>query len=438
LMKTSLVRRALVVTALCCGLTAPLAATVYVPVLDGAVRPDGSRVETELWISSSLDTASSFAATELAASGALVKSANLQVPARGSLALRPAAASGDRLLALELAAGVRATANLLTTSASGVVAATPLPVIEARDRFEASAAAAIAAGRNAGAFTGLGAVNLGEASARCEARFVNRDGAALGSTLSFEVPAHSLVYRRDALAATGASGALGATMSCDQPFFPFAGVERPATTSSSFVTPWTKDGEPIACTAGNVCYDYPGVVHVSTTKTPARGFIFDPPDGRYDRLTVHLEVKINGWSPPLAGAHGILYLIRDKNKDMFANVFLQGPVSKGNNLVFRHGFNQTHPQKAKIRVKFAPTDGKTYSFDYVYDTAAKTLVLTVKGPNGQELMRLQDKPNIANIDFSASQHINLGLSNPGKVSNEPASIGWSYENLHVELKPHVQ
>src|SRR6185436_948623 len=120
---------------------------------------------------------------------------------------------------------------------------------------------------------------------------------------------------------TTAAAALRTTVRCDQPFFAFAGLQRAAEGTSQFVTPLRADDASRACTAG--------AVHVSTTKTAARGFAFDPPDGRYDRVTVHLEVEVNGWSPPITGAHGILYMIRDKNKDMFANVFLQGPGSKG-------------------------------------------------------------------------------------------------------------
>ncbi|HXT50691.1 MAG TPA: hypothetical protein VN811_06585 [Thermoanaerobaculia bacterium] len=428
-MKSPLVSlRGLMIPVAACALAAPLAAaTAYVPALDGAVRADGSRSETELWISNGGEAPSFFD----------LEGPRTQVPARASKAVRVPGRAGDSLLTLELGSGVAATANLLTTAASGAVSAAPLPVFAPGDALPASTTANLAIVRAGVTFGGVGAVNLGTAAAQCQVAFLGNDGAPVGTSIALALPARSVSYRRDAIAAAGttAAAALRTTVRCDQPFFAFAGLQRAAEGTSQFVTPLRADDASRACTAGTVCYEYAGVVHVSTTKTAARGFAFDPPDGRYDRVTVHLEVEVNGWSPPITGAHGILYMIRDKNKDMFANVFLQGPGSKGNMLTLRHGFNQTHPQKAKFRVKLVPVNGRTYSLDYLYDTKAKALVLTVKGPNGQELMRITDKPNIANVDFAAKQLLELGLSNPGLVSNEPASTGWLFKNLHVELTP---
>lgn len=419
---------------------APLAAaTVYVPALDSAARPDGSHNDTELWVSNS--GALPLWLTAGRAGVTVDGASRVLVPAGRSIDIRGLARPGaDDLLAFALPdSDIDVEAQLLTRGA-GTASAARLPVITAADALTAGTPVLLGASTHAGAvLDGLGVVNLGAQAAQCEATLVAGDGSPVGGPVSVAVAARAMTYRRDLLARAGAAGAEGlrATVRCDQPFYAFTALRGAADGAYQFLTPsrGATSGDGIACTNGTICYDFPGVDLVASTQTPTRAILLDPPDGSYRRVTVHLEVEIHGWTPPLNGAHGILYMIRDKNRDMFANVFLQGPAPNGNALVLRHGFNQTHPEKAKFRVKFSPKDGQTYAFDYVYDTGARMLALTVTGPNGQRLLQISDKPNIDSIDIAPGQLIHIGLSNPGTTYNEPTSTGWIYENLHVELTP---
>jgi len=107
---------------------APLgAAEVFVPAIN-PVANDGSRSETELWISNGGEAPSFFD----------LEGPRTQVPARASKAVRVPGRAGDSLLTLELGSGVAATANLLTTAASGAVSAAPLPVFAPGDALPAS------------------------------------------------------------------------------------------------------------------------------------------------------------------------------------------------------------------------------------------------------------------------------------------------------------
>ena len=187
------------------------------------------------------------------------------------------------------------------------------------------------------------------------------------------------------------------------------------------------------CSVGTVCYVFPGLVHQSTTSNPDRAILLSPAPASYKSVKLHLEVQVGPWNTPATGAHGVLYFVRNKNKDMFANIFLRGPAKS--DLTLRHGFNQTHPQKAKLEKAFVFQQGETYAFDYDYNPGTQSLSLRVSR-NEQLLFELLDKPNVNKIEIGASDKVQIGLSNPGtNPTIEPASIGWKYSNLKVEFFP---
>jgi len=325
-------------------------------------------------------------------------------------------------------------AALAALLAGGFTAtAARLPDVAPGDVLAGGALATLGPVATGGSLDGVAVVNPGDRPALCMATLWSGDGTAIGAPARLEVPAQSMTYRQDLLDAPPAGARIA--VRCDQPFYAFAAVHGADGEAGVLTPPRGAPVKGISCGLGSVCWDYSGVDLVASTKTPTRAILIDAPDGSYDEVTVHLEVEIHGWTQSLNGAHGILYMVRDKNKDMFANIFLQGPTSNGNALVLRHGFGQTHPEKAKIRVHFFPKDGQTYAFDYVYRPAAGTLSLTVKGPNGQPLVHITGKPNVDHVSIGPGQLIHIGLSNPGAVINEPTSLGWVYKNLHVELTP---
>src|SRR4030095_16564563 len=230
---------------------------------------------------------------------------------------------------------------------------------------------------------------------------------------------------------------------CNQSFYAYATVHgangqveyfiTPAFSGSSTLLPPGSTAPAKSCSTGAGVYDFPGVVHTSTRSNPDHTIILSPPEAAYSRLKVHLEVQINGWEPVVSKAHGLLYLVRDKNKDMYANAFLQGPGT--NQMVLRHGMNQTSGEKPKLTKGFAETLGQTYAVDFLYDPVGRTLVLTISTLSGQELSRITGTPNVNRVQIDQGQKIVVGLSNQGTEESEPDSIGWVYKNLHVELIP---
>ncbi|HXT50690.1 MAG TPA: hypothetical protein VN811_06580 [Thermoanaerobaculia bacterium] len=446
-----MLRRIAQIAAIALLAAAPLAAAeVYVPALNPAVANDSSRSATELWISNNGTATASFTATYLEADTDGTRRGATSSPTSvlpgASINVTNVAQSGKvGLVAIELGTGLAADARLLTTAQNGAVTTSAVPVISDANKFAAGAKAELlnlVRDPEQARLLHFGVVNLGRQAAECKVDFFQANSSRLVNTITLAMQPLSLLHFNDAfgILQVGRVSAIRAEVSCNQPFYAYGAQFLGPNSHYLFITPAQATGiattppPPPTATCGNgaVCYDFPGIVHTSTLSNPDRGITLSPPVGVYSRLKLHLEVQVNGFYPPADMAHGMLYLVRDKNKDMFANVFLQGPGT--NQIVLRHGFNLTHPQKPKLTQKLAAASGTTYALDYLYDPAAGSLLLTLKD-GGVEVVHMAGVPNVSRIQIASGNKVVIGLSNPGVVSNEPASIGWVFKNLHVELIP---
>jgi hypothetical protein len=170
-------------------------------------------------------------------------------------------------------------------------------------------------------------------------------------------------------------------------------------------------------------------VHTSTRANPTRAITVTPPLAPYRSLRVEFDVQINGFSKPTKGSHGLLYLVRNNNKDMYGSLFLRG--ESRNVVTMRHGFNQTAGQKAKIERGFKPVNGQTYHVDYLYDPARNLIEMTVSR-NGAVLVRITDKPNVNRVHIEQGDKVVIGLSHPHiDPHHEPASFGWVWSNVRA-------
>lgn len=284
-------------------------------------------------------------------------------------------------------------------------------------------------------------VNLGQGAASCTASVLRADGSLAFPTATFPLP--PLFHRQFSNVFSGVQGgAVDARVevTCTTDFFVYAQMTDTATGEFAIATPsggsdsaLTVPGEAPTCTTGVICYVFPGLVHTSTNSNPDRSIVLSPPVAAYSSLKLHMEVTLGQWNKPVTAAHGVLYLVRNRNKDMYANIFLRGPSKSS--LTLRHGFEQVHGDKAKIEKGFAAQPGQTYSFDYEYNPVRKLITLRVS-QNGQTLLELTDRPNVNKVHIDDGDKIVIGLSNPGiNPSVEPASIGWKYSNIKVELLP---
>jgi len=424
--------------------------SLYIPVVD-AVSGNGATLATQIWLTNPALTQRQAHVTFLPenTNGTLRTTnpgINVVTPAKGNLRVGDAGANG-RVGMLEvdfvdssLVQAVRLSRTITEFSEGR----TAVPVVSSDNLVPASGTADLVGLMHVDnrIRTDIGIINLGQTASTCAVQLFRADGTQVGSTATLTFLPLSMRHFPNILSDQPNLTDARAEITCNTDFYPYATVHgangqadyfiTPALSGSSTLVRPGSSGPAKGCSTGAVCYDFSGVVHISTKATPDRTIVLNPPVASYSRVKVHLEVQINPFSQPSSAAHGLLYMVRDKNKDMYANIFLKGPGA--NQMVLRHGFAQTAGEKPKLTKGFAPTIGETYSLDYLYDPVAKTIVLTMS-LNGQEVSRITDKPNVNRVHIDQGQKIVIGLSNPGSEAPEPASFGWVYKNLHIELIP---
>ncbi|HKI02096.1 MAG TPA: hypothetical protein VKK31_08955 [Thermoanaerobaculia bacterium] len=428
--------------------TAVHAGTVYVP-LPGVSAVGPVPYETQITVTNTLAQQRTVNSLQLATgvNGTIrtgLTPTALPVAAGRTTVLKPPATARG-LLELSSLVGVHYSARLVGTGATASLGV-ELPVISSETMGRANERLVVQGLKSLGTRTAdLVVVNLGKTQASCLARVLRADG-----TLAFPEAPLTLLPLSHRLFANIFSGVPAgiadarAEVTCNTDFYVYAHMTDTATGEFAVATPSESSaslltlpgGTPtgLECSAGTACYVFPGLVHASTVATPDRAITLAPPAATYSAVKVHLEVTVGPWNPvAVTGAHGILYFVKNRNRDMFGNLFLRGPVT--NQLTLRHGFNQAHVDKARIDQSLAAQAGETYVIDYVYDTARR--VITLKATrDGVLVVDLVGTPNINQISILATDKINLGLSNPGtNPTIEPASIGWRYSNLKVEFFP---
>jgi hypothetical protein len=424
---------------------------LYIPVVD-AVNGNGTDLATQLWIINSATVQRKATLTFLAENtDGTVRTNNpgvgVTVGAKASFRVGDPGAGGRvgmlevDLVDAQLVQAVRLAKNLTDLSGGGAI----VPIVSSENMVPANSIADLVGLMHVGnqIRTDAGIMNLGQSAAQCSVALFRADGSQIGSKATVTFPPLSLRHFPDPLVDQVNATDVRAEISCNQDFYAYATVHgasgkveyfiTPAFSGSSTLVPPGSTPPSKSCTTGAVCYDFAGVVHTSTRSDPDKTIILSPPVAAYSRLKVHFEVQINSWNPPASKAHGLLYMVRDKNKDMYGSAFLKGPGD--NQLVLRHGFNQTAGEKPKLTKGFAPVLGQTYAVDYLYDPVGKTITLTMSTLSGQQVARIDSRPNVNKVHIDSGQKIVIGLSNPGTEESEPASIGWQWRNLHVELIP---
>ena len=440
--------RTLVCVLLLCvaGTQASHAGTVYIP-LPGVSTVGSAGYETQIAITNTLAQQRNLNYLLLSpgVDGTKRQGVNttpLTVLATKTVVLKPTATSRG-LLELNATPGLQYSARVVRTGAADF--GVELPVVTSDTMGTADDKLVVQGLKGTDTMTtDVVIINLAKASTTCSASVVRADGTLVFPTASLTLLPLSHLFFTDVFdAVPGGIVDARVEVSCKSDFYVYAQMTDTATGEFSIATPaQTSDSTLFApgdtptgltCSSGTTCYVFPGLVHQSTNGNPDRSVILTPPVAAYSSVKVHLEVTIGPWNRPNTGAHGVMYFVRDRNKDMYANVFLRGPGR--NNMTLRHGFNQEHGEKAKIEKGFTAQPGETYAFDYDYDPTRKLITLRVSRA-GQLLLEVTDKPNVNKVHIDDGNRVIVGLSNPGTApAVKPASIGWKYSNLKVEFFP---
>lgn len=289
-------------------------------------------------------------------------------------------------------------------------------------------------------------VNLGDTAASCSASVKRADGSYLIRPVEIPVsPLSHLVFSNIFRGLAGGITEARAEVTCSNDFYVYAlmadtetgrlTVAGPSQSSDSLLSiPEEVFKSAISCSDGSLlCAKLLGPeAFVASKATPTLALTMTPPVGAYSSMVAHVEAQVNGWNKTnVHGAHGVLYVVINRNKNLLGNVFLRGPGK--NTVTLRHGVCPSGCQKSKVERGIPIELGATYVFDYVYDPAHKTTDLRVT-LRGQVIARIQDKPNVNKIHIDPGDKVVIGLSNPFVNSHEePASLGWKYTNLRLEF-----
>jgi hypothetical protein len=439
----------------------PLAASeVYVPLLNPSVANDGSRSETELWVSNVGAGTATFAATFLAAdtdgtqrTGTPV---SVQLPAGRSFNLAKVAQAGKAgLLAVDVgtSTGLLVEARIVSTAQTGAVTTARVPVVTDATRLAAGSKAQLLAlerDPEKGRLLHFGLINLGTAAATCQVSFVRTDGSPVGNAISVPLKPLSLLHYTDALGIINAGRVSGvrAEVTCNQPFYAYGAQFGYPNSHYMFVTPaggtsssggsTTPPTPPPPASGNSVVFTRAGVVHEATTSNPKGIVAVTVPQAlTLKRLIIDLDVVPGPWNrEKIPGNHGLIWLYRGKFRgNTVANVNSFGPnkytVKAAQNVDLGAG-DLTAAEGGLTLVQ-----GERYHIHYVYD-AANELVTATFSTGGQ---------TVRTLTFAATS-VGRVLTVPatgltaefghyyGQEGPEVACPGWKYYDLRIEMIPN--
>lgn len=345
------------------------------------------------------------------------------------------------LLELDGPAGLHYSARLVGTNGARV----ELPVITSDSLGQADEMLVVQGLEGSRArITDIVLLNLGDADASCSASVMRADGSYVVKPVELSLaPLSSRVLANVFGSLAGGIAEARAEVTCSNDFYVYAQTSDVTTGQLTIAGPSASSDSLLAiteeisaaavlCSNGSTLCAIANEVHTSTKAAPTKALVMTPPADTYRSLTGHVEVRVSGWNKTnLRGAHGVLYLIINKNKLLLGNIFLRGPEK--NNVTLRHGVCPGGCNKAKVEKGIAVDLNTTYAFDYVYDAANRTIDMRMTH-NGELVAQIKDKSNVNRIQIKPGDKVVIGLSNPDVNSfEEPASLGWTYSNLRVEF-----
>ncbi|MDX1631699.1 MAG: hypothetical protein R3234_07550 [Thermoanaerobaculia bacterium] len=186
----------------------------------------------------------------------------------------------------------------------------------------------------------------------------------------------------------------------------------------------------------DVCFQREGVFHHAVPGNPEEKILLPVPPGTYHRIRVSFDA-MNGGPLEERGTRYIEQLIfwlavrGDRQRYGFVRLRRTGPNYQLN---VSHGVGTPFEKKIVHKTRLYFPFGTVYHWDYLYDAANRTLLLTVTDPSGKRVARVKGVPNVSRIvrprghDF----HLNFGYgARPNE--NEYRSFGWKFSDLVVEV-----
>jgi len=297
----------------------------------------------------------------------------------------------------------------------------------------------------------VGAANLSDQTASCQATLFARDGSR-SAEIQFEVPPLSLV-RKDGLASAGRGRVSSARVTCDQSFYPF-GVAADAGGRSIIAKGIGPNG---TCTAflplllqqptGRYTTQTPAGVFHEATKANPKGIlcITAASDLHIGKAVYEWDVTVGPWSPrDRSGVHNLGYFFLDRYRSgTIGNVNILGPNK--NFLKFIQNVSMPAGSNTNAKTSYAMQPGLTYHQVYTFDAVNKLATLQLF-LNGLEVAKISKEAKPGNnqtlVVRRFGQGNQLGLAMVAEFGNylgqhhpEEASVGWKYSSFRMTLTP---
>jgi hypothetical protein len=295
----------------------------------------------------------------------------------------------------------------------------------------------------------LGAANLSEQTAFCQATLFNRGGRRIGE-IPFEVEPKSLARES---AAEWMGRIDSARVTCDQSFFPFGLSTEQGGLAPVFAKDTGPNGAcqhfltltPIA--TGEYAAGLGGQFHDATKANP-KGIICIKSLKQLNvaKAVYEWDVKVGPWSNHPAGVHNLGYYFLERYRSgVIGNVNALGPNKSIVKVMQNAGMPRGHNtnQKASYLVQ----KDRTYHVVYTFDAQNKRFTLQVL-LEGVEVVRFSQEVKPGNnqtlvITPYGKGETMTGLAMVAEFGNyigrnlpdhpEQATIGWKYSNFNVKM-----
>lgn len=177
-----------------------------------------------------------------------------------------------------------------------------------------------------------------------------------------------------------------------------------------------------------------GVLLEVTPETIERFLEFPLAVGDYTRAHLEFDVFNGGWNMEAGptGNHNLFWFVRNRNRDMYGYSFVENPGPADSHLTLRYGVGMPHEEKARVGTRGPIVPEETYHVDYVYDTIAREIILTITR-GGTRVAQLTGTPDVQAISIhNPREKIVLGLGGNLPPSEVP-TYGWIFSNLRFEF-----
>ncbi len=370
-----------------------------------------------------------------------------QVRAGGQVLARLSPATKAGLIPFEAESALEVSAWAVDRAGRDVV---EVPVFSDAETYPAGLDVPLDTLRGSRAFAALtvGAANLSNQTAFCEATLFARNGKRLGA-VPFEVQPMSLA-REDGLAAAGSGRIAKVNVSCDQSFYPFAVSDEGGPTP--FIAKGTGPNgscDQFVGLARNVDGTFdaatpPGIFHTATKAKP-KGILCLRAGSRLvaAKAVFEWDATAGPWSSRnRAGLHNVGYFFLQRFRSgTVGNINVAGPNKSF--IRFAQNVNMPAGTNTNITAGYAMQTGATYHYVYTFDAAKKTATLVVS-LNGAVVKTLtkEIKPGnsqaliIEPYGFGDQAGLSMSLefgNFNGQHHPEEASLGWKYSNFKMKV-----